>query len=103
MLRRLRGDGNLVNFLPRHLQIRAARPDDTHLWIHVAFALVGPQFFRDWIVQRRASAADAHGPAETRLHGAFILIDRVKTGQQVTDDEPSSETKNESDASKREH
>ncbi len=88
---RLRGDGDLVDFFPRPLEVRAARRDDAHLRITIPLALLVIEGLGDGVVDRGRNT-DAFGPAEAGFHGPFVLIDRVETGDHVAYDEPADES-----------
>ena len=59
---RLRGDGDLVDALPRHLEVGSARADDAELRVGVALLLLVGERFGDGVGEGRA--VEALGAAE---------------------------------------
>jgi hypothetical protein len=86
-----RRDGNLVNPLPRPLEVRSARRDHSHLRIRVARPLLGRQKLGDGSVERRLVARQAVGSPENRLDASFVLVHRVDPKQDHAHEEPDQE------------
>ena len=78
----------LWTLLPGHFEIRAAGRDDAHLRIGVARPLLGAEDFGDGIVQGGLAAGHADRAAESRLHGALVLIHGVHAHQENSQEEP---------------
>ena len=85
------GDVHFVHGLPRPFKVRTTRLDDAHLRVVVAQFLIGGEMLRDGIINR-AKIADALRTPEAGFDRAFVLIDRVKPGDQVTHQEPDEES-----------
>ena len=84
----LRGDGDFVDALPRPLEIRTARPDHAQLRPGIPFAFIGSQRLGHG-QRQRCGLGEALSPAKTGLHGSFILVNRVKTRDNVAQHKPS--------------
>ncbi len=97
-VQRLRGDRHFIDALPRPFEIRAARGNDAHLRIDIALALLGVERFGDGIVER-GLRTETFGAAEDGLHGALVLIDRVKAGEEVAREKPGDESEEDSEES----
>ena len=87
----LRGDGDLVDLFPRPFEIRPARRDDAHLRIVVALLFLGAQASAAMGSCSGGGVAHALGAAEAGLHRALVLVDGVKAGGEIADEEPDDE------------
>ena len=85
------GDGDFVDLLPGHLEVRSAGRDDAYLRIGIARAFLGAKSLGDGVVERGLVAGDADGPAEARFDGALVLIDGIHAHQKNAQDEPGAE------------
>ena len=88
----LRGDRDLVDLLPRHLEVRSSRSDDPDLRVGVARPLLGQQLLGDGLVESGFAAGNALRAPECRFDGALILIHRVDTHEEEAHDEPGGES-----------
>ena len=89
----LRGDRDLIDFLPRPLEIGSSRHDDAYLGILVALLL----FRLELRGERRSKggcAGNAFGASKGGLHRPLVLVDRVDPAGKVTHHEPDHEADN---------
>ena len=91
---------NLVDFLPRHLEVRSAGLNHADLRINVAGLFFGHERLGDGIVQRGLVAGDAERAAEAGLDRTLVLIDRVDAHQNHAQQEPGQQAEENSDQSR---